>query len=58
MFTWPPLVPGNVVQQKVAEASNITGSTGFKVDSEGRNQYNLVSASLLCPDLNIQDPGK
>lgn len=30
------LVPGNVVKQKVAEASNITGTIGSREDSKGK----------------------
>lgn len=47
MFIWPSLVPRNAVKQRVAKASNITGATGSKVDSEGRNQDSLNSACLL-----------
>lgn len=52
------LVPGNVVKQKVAEASNVTGTTGSREGSEGRNQENQPSVSLQCPDLNVWGPGK
>lgn len=47
MFLWPSLVPRNVVKQRIAKASNITGATGSEVDLEGKNQDNLILACLL-----------